>query len=292
MVTKTTATQSTYFSNYRCLYEISKHLSPSKVSCDGPSPGLRETSLAKGTRLAVRVILNSFVARVSIVAGAIFEGLVLDFVWKGTESIWSRLSFWVIDKIVSFHSWAVWENWPRDKQRFGWPGDTYLGTTKTRLALYYWYIVVGVWQHFPVVIKGLLTFGAGFLSSGQILAVLILGARGSIRDDAIFSGEDISVRKFTSRAFFRNYLPLRISPRVECYPWVSDDAPYCIVNHQRSPLQITINQWKENRGSEISKILRHLSFTIFAGFENDFLSLPAHIPSDYCALNVSLLVGF
>ena len=154
----------------------------------------------------------------------------------------------------------------------------YLGTTKTRLALYYWYIVVGVWRHFPVVIKGLLTFGAGFLSSSQILAVLILGARGSIRDDAIFSGEDISVRKFTSRAFFRKYLPLRISPRVECYPWVSDDAPYCIVNHQRSPLQITINQWKENKGSEISKILRHLSFTIFAGFENDFLSLPVHIP--------------
>ena len=87
MVTKTTATQSTYFSNYRCLYEISKHLSPSKVSCDGPSPGLRETSLAKRTRLAVRVILNSFVARDSIVAGAIFEVLVLDFVWKGTESI-------------------------------------------------------------------------------------------------------------------------------------------------------------------------------------------------------------
>ena len=36
--------------------------------------------MAKRTRLAVRVILNSFVARDSIVAGAIFEGLVLDFV--------------------------------------------------------------------------------------------------------------------------------------------------------------------------------------------------------------------
>ena len=83
---KTTATRVTYSLNYKCLYAVSEDLSPSKAVTD-LCPGLGETSLAKRTRLAVRVILNSFVARVSIVAGAIFEGLVLDFVWKGTESI-------------------------------------------------------------------------------------------------------------------------------------------------------------------------------------------------------------
>ena len=105
LLSQNNAPQSTYCSNRLKLQMFIWNIRRPFTfkGCNAPGPGLGETSLARRPRLAVRVIFNSSVARVSFAAAApFFEGLELDFVWKGTESIWDRLSPWAIDKNSRF----------------------------------------------------------------------------------------------------------------------------------------------------------------------------------------------
>ena len=156
----------------------------------------------------------------------------------------------LLTKIVGFHSGAVWEHWQKDEQRFGWPEDilsrNHRNATSPLLLMHYSRCMTA----FSSCHKTITDFWRVFeFWSDPRRTHPRSRFRGSIRDDTIFSEEDILGWKYTSRAFFRKYLNRRISRHAQCYPWVSVYAPYHMSNHQRLPLRVNINQWKENRGS-------------------------------------------